>query len=43
MESSGWEIRPAGWILLIILAAALIYLTGVSLKKRSAEHHRQAA
>ncbi len=25
MESVGWEIRPAGWILLIIVVVVLIY------------------
>ena len=25
MESVGWEIRPAGWIVLIILGAVLTY------------------
>jgi hypothetical protein len=25
MESVGWEMRPAGWIVLFILAAVLIY------------------
>lgn len=25
METVGWEIRPAGWIALIALAALLIY------------------
>ena len=25
MENIGWEIRPAGWILLIILLALLTY------------------
>jgi len=25
MESIGWEIRPAGWILLIIVLGWLIY------------------
>ena len=26
MTSSGWEIRPVGWIALLILAGLLIYL-----------------
>lgn len=26
MESVGWEMRPAGWVLLIILALVLLYL-----------------
>ena len=25
MESIGWEIRPAGWLLLFVLAVLLIY------------------
>lgn len=25
MESFGWEIRPAGWILLLIIGALVIY------------------
>jgi hypothetical protein len=25
MESPGWEIRPAGWIVIVILAALLAY------------------
>jgi hypothetical protein len=25
MESIGWEIRPAGWILLLIVAVLVIY------------------
>jgi len=25
MDSTGWEMRPAGWILLLILAVLLIY------------------
>lgn len=25
MEGVGWEIRPAGWFLLIVVAALLIY------------------
>jgi len=26
MKSVGWEMRPAGWILLIVLALVLLYL-----------------
>jgi hypothetical protein len=26
MENGGWEIRPAGWVVLLILAALLAYL-----------------
>ena len=27
MEGVGWEIRPAGWILLFMVAALVIYYT----------------
>jgi preprotein translocase subunit YajC len=35
MESTGWEMRPAGWILLFILAMLLTYFMIRWLQRRS--------
>lgn len=35
MDSIGWEIRPAGWILLILVAALLIYYAANWLERPS--------
>jgi len=35
MESTGWEMRPAGWILLFILAMLLTYCMIRWLQRRS--------
>jgi hypothetical protein len=33
MESCGWEIRPARWVLLAALAIVVIFFVGVSRKQ----------
>lgn len=35
MENSGWEMRPAGWIFLIVLAGVLAYFFNHWLQGRS--------
>jgi hypothetical protein len=35
MERIGWEIQPAGWLLLVILGFLLIYFTIDWLKRSS--------
>jgi hypothetical protein len=35
MESTGWEMRPAGWILLFILVVLLTYFIIRWLQRRS--------
>lgn len=41
MESIGWEIRPAGWILLFIVAALLTYFIVKRLRRPPDENHEQ--
>jgi len=35
MENIGWEVRPVGWILLVILVALLLYCIWSRLKHPS--------
>lgn len=35
MENGGWEMRPAGWILLFVLAVVLAYFLYQWLQSRS--------
>ena len=34
MEQTGWEMRPAGWILLALLAVVLVYVVGRTFRNR---------
>lgn len=38
MENSGWEMRPAGWILMIVLAGVLAYFLNQWLQSRSGKN-----
>jgi len=35
MDPTGWEMRPTGWIVLVVLAVLLAYLTMGWLERRS--------
>lgn len=38
MANTGWEIRPAGWILLIVLALVLVYFLNQRLRRGSGDN-----
>jgi hypothetical protein len=42
MEGVGWEIRPAGWILLILVAALLTYFIVKWLRRPPDENQEKA-
>lgn len=41
MENTGWEMRPAGWILLFILAVVLVYYMSRWLQRRSRKNPQE--
>lgn len=41
MEGEGWEIRPAGWILLIVLLVFLIYHIAERLRRPPEENQEK--
>lgn len=41
MENTGWEMRPAGWILLFILAVVLIYFINWRLQRLSDKNRQE--
>ena len=43
MESSGWEVRPAGWILLAVIVLAAIYFISASLGKRPEQNPQKTS
>lgn len=43
MESSGWEIRPAVWVLLVVTALAAIYVVVISFQRFSNENRQKPA
>jgi hypothetical protein len=42
MESCGWEIRPAGRVLVVALAIVMIYFIAVSWKHSSEKNHPES-
>jgi hypothetical protein len=42
MEISGWEMRPAGWISLIVLAGVLAYFLNQWLQTRSRQNPEES-
>ena len=41
MENVGWEIRPAGWILLFVIVALLIYYIAKRLHRPPDENQKK--